>query len=486
MNNMREGALDKVVYEAAATCMPVLASNHGFADVLPPELRFRPRRRRRSWPRSCARSRTPTATRSVASCAPGSRRATRSSTGPTRCWRWLDDDRPPRPEGRRHLRLRGAPALVAARPEAARLGHPLPDAARERARRLGLRARARGGRRASGCDPDAHRRRPGHVRPRPHVPASRTARRSCTRTSSTPTPTARPRARSRRCRSGSRRSTASTSSAKDVCSRSATARSARSPTARSRSRAASPATSPRPRASPSRTSRSSTTGSRQARSRSRTRASAPRFLCVGRLIPIKGHVVLLRAFRRVLDERPDARLDIAGRGVLEHGLKDLARELGLADAVRFLGHVTPVQRAIEQSLAVVVPSLGEGFGMVALEAMERGAAGDRRLDRRARGPRPRGRDGPARRRPATPTQLAEAMLAARERPRSARRRWAARRASARSSASRRTAAPSGPRRSTATGSTGGAPRELEPASGTAHLAIAAAASSASTKSQGTR
>src|SRR5712691_4360441 len=96
-----------------------------------------------------------------------------------------------------------------------------------------------------------------------------------------------------------------------------------------------------------------------------------RFLCVGRLIPIKGHVVLLRAFRRVLDERPDARLDIAGRGPLQHGLKDLARELDLNDAVRFLGHVTPIQAAVEQAFAVVVPSLGEGFGMVALEAMER-------------------------------------------------------------------------------------------------------------------
>jgi glycosyltransferase involved in cell wall biosynthesis len=41
VNNMREGSLDKVVYEAAATCMPVLASNTGFADLLPAELRFR-------------------------------------------------------------------------------------------------------------------------------------------------------------------------------------------------------------------------------------------------------------------------------------------------------------------------------------------------------------------------------------------------------------------------------------------------------------
>jgi len=40
VNNMREGALDKVVYEAAATCMPVLASNSGFAELLPPDLRF--------------------------------------------------------------------------------------------------------------------------------------------------------------------------------------------------------------------------------------------------------------------------------------------------------------------------------------------------------------------------------------------------------------------------------------------------------------
>jgi glycosyltransferase involved in cell wall biosynthesis len=40
VDNMREGALDKVVYEAAATGMPVLASNAGFDDLLPPELRF--------------------------------------------------------------------------------------------------------------------------------------------------------------------------------------------------------------------------------------------------------------------------------------------------------------------------------------------------------------------------------------------------------------------------------------------------------------
>jgi glycosyltransferase involved in cell wall biosynthesis len=40
INNMRAGAPDKVVYEAAASCLPVLVSNPVFDDLLPPELRF--------------------------------------------------------------------------------------------------------------------------------------------------------------------------------------------------------------------------------------------------------------------------------------------------------------------------------------------------------------------------------------------------------------------------------------------------------------
>jgi glycosyltransferase involved in cell wall biosynthesis len=97
----------------------------------------------------------------------------------------------------------------------------------------------------------------------------------------------------------------------------------------------------------------------------------PRLLCVGRLIPIKGHIVLLRAFAEARREIPSLRLDLAGRGPLEPALRALAKELEVDDAVRFLGYVAPVQRAIENTAIVVVPSMGEGFGMVALEAMER-------------------------------------------------------------------------------------------------------------------
>jgi glycosyltransferase involved in cell wall biosynthesis len=100
-------------------------------------------------------------------------------------------------------------------------------------------------------------------------------------------------------------------------------------------------------------------------------ADEPRLLCVGRLIPIKGHIVLLRAFAQARRQVPSLRLDIAGRGPLEPALRALTKELGVEDAVRFLGYVAPIQRAIEDAAAVVVPSMGEGFGMVALEAMER-------------------------------------------------------------------------------------------------------------------
>ena len=96
-----------------------------------------------------------------------------------------------------------------------------------------------------------------------------------------------------------------------------------------------------------------------------------RLLCIGRLIPIKGHLVLLRAFAEALKQLPELELDIAGRGQLEPGLKAFARELGIADRVHFLGQVTPPQVAHERASIVIVPSLGEGFGMVALEAMER-------------------------------------------------------------------------------------------------------------------
>jgi len=93
----------------------------------------------------------------------------------------------------------------------------------------------------------------------------------------------------------------------------------------------------------------------------------PRLLCVGRLVPIKGHRTLLEAFAAARSRVPGLTLAIAGAGELEPELRAAA-----PDGVRFLGRVSPPP--YEEHAIVVVPSLGEGFGMVALEAAERGRA----------------------------------------------------------------------------------------------------------------
>src|SRR5437868_8188585 len=84
----------------------------------------------------------------------------------------------------------------------------------------------------------------------------------------------------------------------------------------------------------------------------------PRLLCVGRLIPIKGHLVLLRAFAEARRELPELELEIAGRGPLEPALRALCHELGIADAVRFLGYVAPVQEALERASTRGAPASG--------------------------------------------------------------------------------------------------------------------------------
>ena len=68
---------------------------------------------------------------------------------------------------------------------------------------------------------------------------------------------------------------------------------------------------------------------------------------------------------------PGLTLDVAGRGPLEPALRALVRELGVADSVRFLGYVGADPERDRALRDRGRPSMGEGFGMVALEAMER-------------------------------------------------------------------------------------------------------------------
>lgn len=92
----------------------------------------------------------------------------------------------------------------------------------------------------------------------------------------------------------------------------------------------------------------------------------------GRLIPVKNHEFLLQVFSQVVREFPDAVLLCAGRGELEEFLKARVAELGLGEAVRFLGVVDDVPRLLRAADAFVFPSVNEGLALSAVEAQASG------------------------------------------------------------------------------------------------------------------
>ncbi len=97
----------------------------------------------------------------------------------------------------------------------------------------------------------------------------------------------------------------------------------------------------------------------------------PVVLSVGRLHERKGLDHLVRAMAEVRQRVPEARLLVAGRGEREPELRRLVGDLGLGDAVEFLGFVADEDLPDLYARAAVfaMPSLYEGFGIVMLEAM---------------------------------------------------------------------------------------------------------------------
>ena len=90
----------------------------------------------------------------------------------------------------------------------------------------------------------------------------------------------------------------------------------------------------------------------------------------------KGHDLLLEIWREVMNLVPGARLVVVGDGNDRQRLVEKARQLGLSDAVTFLGRVIDGQldQLYRDSRFFVMPSNEEGFGLVFLEAMQAGKA----------------------------------------------------------------------------------------------------------------
>ncbi|MEE4184528.1 MAG: glycosyltransferase family 4 protein [Gammaproteobacteria bacterium] len=100
-------------------------------------------------------------------------------------------------------------------------------------------------------------------------------------------------------------------------------------------------------------------------------AEVPTLLAVGKLFPRKRIDMLLRAMPLIRRAVPDAQLRIVGDGQQWDDLQQLTRELGIADAVSWLGNLsrTAVAREFAASHVFVHPSVQETFGNVCLEAM---------------------------------------------------------------------------------------------------------------------
>jgi len=94
-----------------------------------------------------------------------------------------------------------------------------------------------------------------------------------------------------------------------------------------------------------------------------------------RLVPDKGHDVVIEAFASVVKQVPTARLMIAGSGPLRSKLEALALQALPLGQARFLGFQSDMRAflgACDLVLFPSLPSFGEGFGLAALEAMAAG------------------------------------------------------------------------------------------------------------------
>lgn len=96
--------------------------------------------------------------------------------------------------------------------------------------------------------------------------------------------------------------------------------------------------------------------------------------CVGRLAPQKGHYFLLHAFQIFLKKYPNSKLIIIGEGVIKDNLKALAQKLKVDHATIWVGKLS--QNEVFSYYGMMdlfsMPSLYEGFGLAAAEAMAAG------------------------------------------------------------------------------------------------------------------
>ena len=99
--------------------------------------------------------------------------------------------------------------------------------------------------------------------------------------------------------------------------------------------------------------------------------SAPRLVCIGRLCEQKGQLLLIEAFRRLLERGADAHLTLAGDGELRPAIESLIQQHRLGAHIDVTGWISnaEVRERLLAARALVLPSFAEGLPVVIMEAM---------------------------------------------------------------------------------------------------------------------
>jgi glycosyltransferase involved in cell wall biosynthesis len=92
---------------------------------------------------------------------------------------------------------------------------------------------------------------------------------------------------------------------------------------------------------------------------------------VGRLVPEKGLVYLLKAMQKIVKEHDETKLVLVGAGPMKTELYELVKRLDLEGSIAFVGSVNRVEVAkiLARSSIFAFPSLKEGLPISVLEAM---------------------------------------------------------------------------------------------------------------------
>lgn len=93
---------------------------------------------------------------------------------------------------------------------------------------------------------------------------------------------------------------------------------------------------------------------------------------LSRLDPHKNNQIALRFYAKLLNERPNLKLKIAGDGEERGILENLAKELQISNKVEFKGNISDIDSFFSEIDCLISTSKGEGLPYTVLESFERG------------------------------------------------------------------------------------------------------------------